>query len=290
VGTSTLGSDRLIGHLDSECHSDSKSDAPLDSTEEIVKPQKTRLSYIEQTNRAKGIELDLKEETAEPSVTPLLVRQKTPRPPVFLEKFDNTPSGLRASPHSELLGLYTLESFVTEAEEIALLKFLDSDEGCGHRWKLGSFNGPSMGKRYGIRTDLKRRCFLASEVEMPSILQPFTERIRQVVNGPDALRFFCPNEANAISYRRAEGHYLGSHCDDRQLSGSILVNLCLAGDAVMTYTRDAKGKSKSSKLAASKTYAVRLPRRALQIQSGTVRYDYQHGIRNEDLLSDRRVT
>ena len=33
-----------------------------------------------------------------------------------------------------------------------------------------------------------------------------------------------------------------------------------------------------------------LPRLALQIQSGTVRYDYRHSIANADLLSDRRVS
>lgn len=35
---------------------------------------------------------------------------------------------------------------------------------------------------------------------------------------------------------------------------------------------------------------VLLPRLALQIQSGTVRYDYRHSIANADLLSDRRVS
>jgi hypothetical protein len=32
-----------------------------------------------------------------------------------------------------------------------------------------------------------------------------------------------PNEANAIDYRRGRGHSLAAHCDDRQLSGRILV-------------------------------------------------------------------
>ena len=95
----------------------------------------------------------------------------------------------------------------------------------------------------------------------------------------------------AIDYRRAEGHFLGSHCDDRQLSGGLLLNLCLAGDAIMTYNRDAKGsKNKRGQGALQECYNVHLPRRALQIQSGTVRYDFQHQIRNEDLLSPRRVS
>ena len=75
------------------------------------------------------------------------------------------------------------------------------------------------------------------------------------------------------------GHYTG---DDRQLSGKILVNLCLAGSATMTYTRD-QGSGAAS-------YRAALLRRGLQIQSGEVRYNYQHGIQNRDFDDDRRVS
>ena len=42
------------------------------------------------------------------------------------------------------------------------------------------------------------------------------------------LRRFAPNEANAIEYERAAGMELLPHCDDRQMSSDILVNLSLA--------------------------------------------------------------
>jgi hypothetical protein len=58
--------------------------------------------------------------------------------------------------------------------------------------------------------------------------------------GCPPLRNFAPNEANAIEYQRALGHSLAPHCDDRQLSGAVLVNLCLADDAIMTCNRDSK--------------------------------------------------
>ena len=61
---------------------------------------------------------------------------------------------------------------------------------------------------------------------------------------------FRPNEANAIDYRKSEGHSLEPHCDDRQLSGKILVNLCLCADAVMTYTRDRQKRNPNKVLAA----------------------------------------
>ncbi|KAH8050583.1 alpha-ketoglutarate-dependent dioxygenase alkB-like protein [Aureococcus anophagefferens] len=103
---------------------------------------------------------------------------------------------------------------------------------------------------------------------MPDIFAPLVRRMRTI---PE-LRSFRPNEANALDYRRSEGHYLGAHCDDRQLSGPILVNLCLAGDATMTYTRDQAGRG-----SAGETVRARLSG-ALQIQSGSVRFDYRHGI------------
>lgn len=92
---------------------------------------------------------------------------------------------------------------------------------------------------------------------------------------PVSLAQWRPNEANAILYSREDGHILGAHCDHRALSGAILATLSLAGDCTMTYT-------KAQQLPAER-YRVQLPRRSIQIQTGTVRYDYMHGIRNQDL-------
>lgn len=94
----------------------------------------------------------------------------------------------------------------------------------------------------------------------------------------DAIRVLLatrPNEANAILYNRLSGHILGPHCDHRALSGAILATLSLAGDCTMTYT-------KAQQLPAER-HQVLLPRRTIQIQTGTTRYNYMHGIRNEDL-------
>ena len=48
---------------------------------------------------------------------------------------------------------------------------------------------------------------------------------------PAVIPRFRPNGANAIDYNKAAGHEITAHCDDRQLSGDILANLSLAGDA-----------------------------------------------------------
>jgi alkylated DNA repair dioxygenase AlkB len=114
---------------------------------------------------------------------------------------------------------------------------------------------------------------------MPPILIALNERMRAAA--PSLLASFTATEANAIDYSKREGHYLGAHVDDRQLSGPLILNLSLAGDATMTYTHD---KSRAMPV------RVPLPRRSLQIQAGEVRFSWQHGILNDDLPAERRVS
>ncbi|KAL3916824.1 MAG: hypothetical protein SGPRY_006654 [Prymnesium sp.] len=59
-----------------------------------------------------------------------------------------------------------------------------------------------------------------------------------------------------------------------QLSGDTIINLSLAGEAHMVYTHDRDRRA---------AVRVRLPRRSLQIQTGEVRYNFRHGIENQDL-------
>lgn len=139
------------------------------------------------------------------------------------------------------------------------------------------------------------------------------------------LKIF-PNEANAIDYRKGQGHWLKSHVDDRQLSKEVIINLSLAGDCYMTFTNtklksnqttndndfDKQQRYMTSSSSASTTGTVidssltsttlppsplpprikkvLLPRRCIQILTGPARYDYAHGIANDDLLSFRRVS
>ncbi|CAE8613567.1 unnamed protein product [Polarella glacialis] len=131
---------------------------------------------------------------------------------------------------------------------------------------------------------------------MPSIFAPIVERMRAVVasTAPSgqmaklSMMEFRPNEANAIDYRRDEGHYLKAHCDDRQLSGGTLVNLCLCGDAIMTYTEDvASCKRKRGGVGRGDT--DRTPE-VIQVDAEPASEDFQHGIPPAGLLSSRRVS
>ncbi len=183
-------------------------------------------------------------------------------------------------------GIFVVDDFITADEEAGLLAFLD---GGSHPWQvrpLGHRTGPHFSKQWGVRTDFTQRCFLPAEQPMPDELQPIIDRMRRV----SQMKTFEPNEANSIDYRKQDGHFLAPHCDDRQLSGGILVNLSLGGDCTMRYTRDEKHLSSRGVAGSGDQYDVFLGRRSLQLQTGTARYNFQHGIPNELLHSDRRVS
>ncbi|EOD19305.1 hypothetical protein EMIHUDRAFT_450175 [Emiliania huxleyi CCMP1516] len=172
--------------------------------------------------------------------------------------------------HAVLRGLFLVHDFVTEEEEAALLQWMDGQQ---PGWRLRHFNGPALGMRWGATTDLRRRSVTLG-APMPPPLLALTARMR-TLPVPSPLAGFEANEANALRYVRAEGHFLGPHCDDRQLSGDTLVNLSLAGEATMTYAHDRDGSRPPVR--------VRLPRRSLQIQTEDVRFNHTHGIAAEDL-------
>ncbi len=187
------------------------------------------------------------------------------------------PPALFAVPHETLGGQYIVEDFLSEEEEAEILAFLD-DPTADLPWKDCRFNGRHRGKHWGVRIDIAAGKLLEQTHPMPDVLRRIVLKMRTV----DKLQSFYPNECNAISYERARGDNLKAHCDHRGLSGDVLVNLCLAGSATMTYTKDGEPESQS--------FRVLLPRRGLQVQTGEVRYSYRHGISNADLHDTRRVS
>ena len=109
------------------------------------------------------------------------------------------------------------------------------------------------------------------------------EKLRTIDYGYKGLRefgFAC-NECNAIEYLRDRGHELRPHVDDRILSSDIIVNLSMVGSCVMRYRMN---KNQGIEIAKN------LPRFSLQIQGGKCRFEWEHGIRNEDLIDGKRVS
>lgn len=188
------------------------------------------------------------------------------------------------APSSEpITGLHLYREFITEEEERQILSELDGSAQPVSflPWQVSRFNGRHRNKRWGVHCNLRDRRVGPAENAMPpffcNILLPKLKRIA-------AMKSCTPNEANAIDYHRSKGDYLEDHVDDRQLSKEPIANLSLGGDCYMTFINQKK------KLGSNEPLRVLLPRRTLQILTGNARYDYSHGIRNQDLLDDRRVS
>jgi alkylated DNA repair dioxygenase AlkB len=100
-----------------------------------------------------------------------------------------------------------------------------------------------------------------------------------------AMSGCVPNDANAIDYRRKHGNALTSHVDDRKKHKEPIANLSLAGSCYMTF----RNQNRERNLAVEERRVLLRPR-TLQVLTGKARYDFSHGIANNDLLSDRRVS
>lgn len=189
-------------------------------------------------------------------------------------------------------GLVLVEDFITEQEELELIKVLDEDD--RQPWKFSSFNGNCYSKSFGYVTQfglpdelrlVRKNNELAGEYNIPPEFQRFVDRLHRIVAAnmsqfPSEVRDFKPNECNSNSYRKSENHYLRPHYDDRTLSGPLLMNLSLAGSGIMTYVRPSDSSS----------VEVSLPRRCLQIVTGAARWYYTHEIKQHHILDERRVS
>jgi alkylated DNA repair dioxygenase AlkB len=177
-------------------------------------------------------------------------------------------------------GLFIYEDFITEDEEAAILNFLNREDNLP--WKAAKFNGKNNGKRWGVHCNLRDRRVDAPENPLPDfILNMLIPKLKRL----SCTKGCIPNEANAIQYYREKGDWLHPHVDDRKLSKEPIANLSLAGDCIMTFTNQAMHRN-----LAVKEEKVLLKRRCLQVLTGKARYDFSHGIQNQDLLSDWRVS
>lgn len=203
-------------------------------------------------------------------------------------------------------GLFLFPNFISEEEETMILAYLDGEAELP-RWSIEKHTGSHREKRWGVDHDLWSRSLRPPKHAIPHwmntlLIKRFPALVAHVSDAKvkTLLTLFHPNDVNAIEYRRDEGHSLAAHVDDRQKHTEMIANLSLAGDCLMTYSREPRTGSKkghSAKLpdppASVKDqdeYCVRLPRRTLQLLSGIARYEYRHGIANADLMSERRVS
>jgi alkylated DNA repair dioxygenase AlkB len=190
----------------------------------------------------------------------------------------------KISSPSHIYGHKVIENFITEEEEEELLRAVyDMSE---QTWndRNASGNGRHNGKSWGVNADRARRKVFKAKREMPEAFQRIVlEKLRANDYGYKGLRefgFAC-NECNAIEYIREKGHELRPHVDDRILSSDIIINLSMVGTCIMRYRMN---KNQGIEI------AKKLPRFSLQIQGGRCRFEWEHGIRNEDLIDGKRVS
>jgi alkylated DNA repair dioxygenase AlkB len=190
----------------------------------------------------------------------------------------------KTSSPSFIYGHKVIENFITEEEEEELLRAIyDASE---QTWndRNASGNGHHNGKAWGVNADRARRKVFKAKREMPEAFQRIVlEKLRANDYGYKGLKefgFAC-NECNAIEYIQDQGHELRPHVDDRILSSDIIINLSMVGSCIMRYRMN---KNQGIEIAKD------LPRFSLQIQGGKCRFEWEHGIRNEDLIDGKRVS
>ncbi|GLI65259.1 hypothetical protein VaNZ11_008748, partial [Volvox africanus] len=244
----------------------------------------------------------------------------------------SSPHKFRAVPNPFLEGQYIVTEFITVAEEMELLALCDDPvlKPAWSPWIGQTYSNATAqktrGKRWGVLPDYHRRGVAPQEHPLPPLLQLLAKRMREHIG---ILQMFQPNEANAIDYRRSRGSWLRPHVDDRILSGDLIVNLSLAGAAVMTFVKDkdkVKDKNKArdgvkegsvycsgpsrgsdagqrvepllqqrsqhqrQQQSVGEEAQVGLAPRSLQILSRSARYNYTHAIAPSDLVDERRVS
>ena len=200
-------------------------------------------------------------------------------------------------------GLLVFEDFITPEEEEQILAAMDDFQKRDDYlpWKQSAFNGNHLGKRWGVHCNLRTRQVTPAEHPLPRFMHDIMIPKLQALHLPAMERVqWVPNEANAIDYRRKQGHMLKNHVDDRKMSKEPIVNLSLAGDCYMTFinekmmiannNNDRNHNRHSTEEEIIREKRVLLKRRCLQVLTGKARYDYSHGIRHSDLLTDRRVS
>jgi alkylated DNA repair dioxygenase AlkB len=208
---------------------------------------------------------------------------------------DEILSNLVPQEHPNLPGLWLIDNFISEEEENDIISRLNADK---TPWHHSSFNGDCLSKCFGVRTQfgpsyIQERLVRVNdlskgEYDIPEYLLPYMDRLECFIKQfgkeyrlPSALTSFSPNECNANCYVKSDKHYLTAHCDDRVLSGPVLMNLSLNGLSHMTYGNESVGHE---------TVKVELPRRCLQLVTGPARFNYSHKINAEDIIDEKRMS
>ena len=174
-------------------------------------------------------------------------------------------------------GLLVFHDFLSEEHLRCILQELDNVP--TPSWKGESHSGNHREKRWGVYHELWSRQIQQVRNDIPTVFRRVLLPRLKLIEACHSLEI---NDVNAIDYRKSLGDSLTDHVDDRQKHLEPIVNLSVTGSCQMTFH-----STRNPSLPPTK---VLLRPGTLQVLTGKARYDYTHGIRNADFLSDRRVS
>uniref|UniRef100_H3AG79 AlkB homolog 4, lysine demethylase n=1 Tax=Latimeria chalumnae TaxID=7897 RepID=H3AG79_LATCH len=195
-------------------------------------------------------------------------------------------------------GVFQLDNFVSEEEELELVHLMDQNE-----WKPSQSG--RMKQDYGPKVNFKKQKLKAGGFSgLPSFSRMIVDRMRQ----HKFLEGFKPVEQCNLDYSPMRGSAINPHFDDSWLWGERLISLNLLSDTILSMSCDSQDLLSFSKTGTARScrsssvhgssvfhsipyneieVAVHLPRRSLVVLYGAARYQWQHAIHRYNIRSRR---
>eukprot|EP01060_Flectonema_neradi_P021132 TRINITY_DN28655_c0_g1_i1.p1 TRINITY_DN28655_c0_g1~~TRINITY_DN28655_c0_g1_i1.p1 ORF type:complete len:280 (+),score=31.38 TRINITY_DN28655_c0_g1_i1:113-952(+) len=186
-------------------------------------------------------------------------------------------------------GIVQFDNFITADMAQGLIKSFESTFKY-HSGKSGNYEAV----RWGALVDYAGRKATEGS-NTPEFLNPIIKKLRDpAAPWASYLRDWVPNEGNICNFIKSRGDNLRDHFDDRLLSGPIIVSIGLLGTATLTFKSFPKSATQpqidAGLVSPVNSFSNHLPEFSLQLLFGKARYEYTHGIANNNLHTERRMS
>jgi alkylated DNA repair protein alkB family protein 8 len=94
----------------------------------------------------------------------------------------------------------------------------------------------------------------------------------------EPLQEYQPDSQLNNLYEKDKGHYIYLHTDNRGMFGDTVVSISLLGNCNLVMQN------------ALEVVYVPFPRRSLLLMTREARYEWKHGIPNEELMDNKRIS
>ena len=181
----------------------------------------------------------------------------------------------------EVPGFYIIDEFITEEEEISLLKSIDDAEWQQHerdKDRQVQIYGPFLNSRYQIERD-------ESKVRpMPEYAFSLCKKVEKSINAAKIYPGIGTYKLGEVTHtglfinRYGPQDHLRFHFDDRAFYKELLIGISMGADCIFSMRRGLVIKD------------VLLPRRSMYIMSKDARYQFEHGIKQGCILGPQRIS